>query len=141
YSATDRPGSAGIQAILGITALPAILPVSRAALESFRNRCDSRPRGRRASRTERETQMIHKGSRLAARLLGAAAMVALVGTAANADMLTEIGEGEGVVDIVAWPGYIERGETDPAFDWVTDFEAATGCEVRIKTANTSDEMV
>lgn len=85
--------------------------------------------------------MIHKGSRLAARLLGAAAMVALVGTAANADMLTEIGEGEGVVDIVAWPGYIERGETDPAFDWVTDFEAATGCEVRIKTANTSDEMV
>ena len=85
--------------------------------------------------------MVHKGSRLAARLLGAAAMVALVGTAANADMLTEIGEGEGVVDIVAWPGYIERGETDPAFDWVTDFEAATGCEVRIKTANTSDEMV
>ena len=48
---------------------------------------------------------------------------------------------EGVVDIVAWPGYIERGDTDPAFDWVTDFEKASGCRVRIKTANTSDEMV
>ena len=85
--------------------------------------------------------MVHKTTRLAARLIGAAAMVALVGSAAQADMMTELGEGEGAVNIVAWPGYIERGETDPAFDWVTDFEAATGCEVRIKTANTSDEMV
>ena len=38
------------------------------------------------------------------------------------EMKMELGAGEGVVDIVAWPGYIERGETDPAFDWVTDFE-------------------
>ena len=45
------------------------------------------------------------------------------------------------VDIVAWPGYIERGETDKAYDWVTDFEKASGCQVRVKTANTSDEMV
>lgn len=50
-------------------------------------------------------------------------------------------EGEGEVSIVAWPGYIERGETDPAFDWVTDFEEATGCQVNVKTAATSDEMV
>ena len=85
--------------------------------------------------------MVHNCTRLAARLFGAAAMVALVGSAAQADMMTALGEGEGAVNIVAWPGYIERGETDPAFDWVTDFEAATGCEVRIKTANTSDEMV
>ncbi|MGF1591732.1 MAG: ABC transporter substrate-binding protein [Kiloniellaceae bacterium] len=56
-------------------------------------------------------------------------------------MKTEIGAGEGVVDIVAWPGYIERGATDAAFDWVTDFEARTGCQVRVKTAGTSDEMV
>jgi putative spermidine/putrescine transport system substrate-binding protein len=58
-----------------------------------------------------------------------------------ADMLTELGAGEGTVSIVAWPGYIERGETDPAFDWVTKFEEATSCKVEIKTANTSDEMV
>jgi putative spermidine/putrescine transport system substrate-binding protein len=55
--------------------------------------------------------------------------------------LQAIGEGEGRVDIVAWAGYIERGDTDPAFDWVTDFEAETGCEVQVKTAATSDEMV
>ena len=70
-----------------------------------------------------------------------AAVFALQGPLAAAEMKTEIGAGEGVVDIVAWPGYIERGTTDKAFDWVTDFEAKTGCEVRVKTAGTSDEMV
>jgi putative spermidine/putrescine transport system substrate-binding protein len=55
--------------------------------------------------------------------------------------MQEIGEGEGEVSIVAWAGYIERGETDPAFDWVTDFEAETGCNVTVKVAATSDEMV
>ena len=54
---------------------------------------------------------------------------------------TSIGKGEGQVDIVAWPGYIERGETDKAYDWVTDFEKETGCKVNVKTAGTSDEMV
>jgi putative spermidine/putrescine transport system substrate-binding protein len=58
-----------------------------------------------------------------------------------AEMLTKIGKGEGQVDIVAWPGYIERGETDSSFDWVTKFEKQTGCKVNVKTANTSDEMV
>jgi len=27
-------------------------------------------------------------------------------------MLKELGKGEGQVSIIAWPGYIERGETD-----------------------------
>jgi putative spermidine/putrescine transport system substrate-binding protein len=70
-----------------------------------------------------------------------AALLAFQGQGLAADMKTEIGAAEGFVDIVAWPGYIERGETDKAFDWVTDFEAASGCQVRIKTAGTSDEMV
>lgn len=55
--------------------------------------------------------------------------------------VTASGEGEGEVSIVAWAGYIERGETDPKFDWVTKFETETGCKVSVKTANTSDEMV
>ena len=33
--------------------------------------------------------------------------------------MTEVGAGEGQLDIIAWAGYIERGETDPAYDWVT----------------------
>ena len=56
-------------------------------------------------------------------------------------MLTAIGAGEGEVSIVAWPGYIERGESDPTYDWVTGFEKATGCKVTVKTAGSSDEMV
>jgi putative spermidine/putrescine transport system substrate-binding protein len=48
---------------------------------------------------------------------------------------------EGQLNIIAWPGYIERGETDKAYDWVTEFEKDTGCKVNVKTAATSDEMV
>jgi len=55
--------------------------------------------------------------------------------------LQSIGEGEGEVAIVAWAGYIENGSTDPAYDWVTQFEKDTGCAVTVKTAATSDEMV
>ncbi|MBK8032288.1 MAG: ABC transporter substrate-binding protein [Chloroflexi bacterium] len=55
--------------------------------------------------------------------------------------MTEVGAGEGALDIIAWAGYIERGETDAAYDWVTQFEADTGCLVNVKTAATSDEMV
>jgi putative spermidine/putrescine transport system substrate-binding protein len=55
--------------------------------------------------------------------------------------LQTLGQGEGEVSIVAWPGYIERGETDKSYDWVTGFEQATGCKVTVKTAATSDEMV
>ncbi len=55
--------------------------------------------------------------------------------------LQSVGEGEGEVAIVAWAGYIENGSTDPAYDWVTQFEKDTGCAVTVKTAATSDEMV
>ncbi len=55
--------------------------------------------------------------------------------------LKELGQGEGALSIVAWAGYIERGETDKNYDWVTDFEKKTGCKVSVKTAATSDEMV
>lgn len=50
-------------------------------------------------------------------------------------------KGEGEVDIVDWPGYIERGANDPNYDWVTAFEKETGCTVKVKDAATSDEMV
>ena len=75
------------------------------------------------------------------RFLMTTAALALATAGAASAQMTAVGDGEGQVDIVAWPGYIERGETDKAFDWVTKFEEATGCKVNIKTANTSDEMV
>jgi putative spermidine/putrescine transport system substrate-binding protein len=48
---------------------------------------------------------------------------------------------EGQLDIIAWAGYIERGESDKSYDWVTGFEKETGCKVNVKVAGTSDEMV
>ena len=52
-----------------------------------------------------------------------------------------VGDGEGEVNILAWPGYVENGSTDPAVDWTTPFEEATGCMVNLKTFGTSDEAV
>ncbi len=63
------------------------------------------------------------------------------GNAATSKMLTKIGAGEGEVAIISWAGYIERGETDKAYDWVTEFENQTQCKVTNKVAATSDEMV
>jgi putative spermidine/putrescine transport system substrate-binding protein len=57
------------------------------------------------------------------------------------EALSEIGEPEGEVNLVAWAGYVEDGSTDPKVDWVSDFEQKTGCKVNVKIGNTSDEMV
>jgi len=58
-----------------------------------------------------------------------------------APVITQLGKPEGQVNIIAWPGYIERGETDKKYNWVTQFEKESGCMVNVKTAATSDEMV
>ncbi len=63
------------------------------------------------------------------------------GNGAATTLPTEVGAGEGALSIVAWPGYVEDGTNDEAYDWVTDFEDETGCQVDVKTAGTSDEMV
>ncbi len=62
-------------------------------------------------------------------------------TAPDVPMQKELGAGEGNLNLIAWAGYAEDGSTDPAVDWVTPFEEKTGCQVNVKTANTSDEMV
>ncbi|MDI6934464.1 ABC transporter substrate-binding protein [Serratia sp. Se-PFBMAAmG] len=75
-------------------------------------------------------------------LLGAVTGALLASASLQAAELPKaLGEGEGRLDIVAWPGYIERGESDKAYDWVSGFEKETGCKVSVKTAATSDEMV
>jgi putative spermidine/putrescine transport system substrate-binding protein len=75
------------------------------------------------------------------KLMATTALALLTGLTPALAQITEIGAPEGQLNIVAWPGYLERGETDPNFDWITKFEAASGCKVNVKTANTSDEMV
>mgnify|MGYP001281169153 CR=1 FL=1 len=75
------------------------------------------------------------------KLMATTALCALTGLTPAFAQVAALGEPEGQVNIVAWPGYIERGESDKAFDWVTKFEESSGCKVSVKTANTSDEMV
>ena len=82
-----------------------------------------------------------KVSALAVALLGVVTLGACGGGDDGGAMLDELGEGEGAVNLVAWAGYVEDGSTDPNVDWVSDFEAETGCEVNVKIGNSSDEMV
>ena len=56
-------------------------------------------------------------------------------------MATELGDNEGTLSVLAWPGYAEDGSTDKAVDWVTPFEKETGCQVEVKYFATSDEAV
>jgi len=63
------------------------------------------------------------------------------GGAKGGKALEKLGKGEGQVNLIAWAGYVESGQTDPKVDWVTPFEKETGCKVNVKVGNTSDEMV
>jgi putative spermidine/putrescine transport system substrate-binding protein len=53
-----------------------------------------------------------------------------------------IGPLEDTLNLVAWVGYVESGKNDPAYDWVTPFEASVGgkCKVNAKEAGTSNDM-
>jgi putative spermidine/putrescine transport system substrate-binding protein len=62
-------------------------------------------------------------------------------TAPKLEALDKLGTPEGQLNVVAWAGYAEDGSTDPKVDWVSPFEKATGCQVNVKTAPTSDDMV
>jgi len=48
--------------------------------------------------------------------------------------LQKVGQGEGQLNLIAWPGYV----ADP---WMSDFEKETGCQIKLREAGTSDEMV
>ena len=77
----------------------------------------------------------------ASRVVALVGVLAVAITAGTGVATAGNSKGEGKVVIVAWPGYIEDGSTDEAYDWVTAFEKKTGCQVEVKTAGTSDEMV
>lgn len=73
----------------------------------------------------------------------AALLVAACGGSAGGSpapsLVTALGAGEGVVTTLNWAGYVEDGSTYPEYDWVTDFEKETGCDVQAQTFGTSDE--
>ena len=55
-------------------------------------------------------------------------------SSSNGSAQKSVGKGEGQLNLVAWPGYV----ADP---WKSDFQKQTGCQVNVKEAGTSDEMV
>jgi putative spermidine/putrescine transport system substrate-binding protein len=55
-------------------------------------------------------------------------------SSSNGSAQKSVGAGEGQLNLVAWPGYV----ADP---WKSDFEKQTGCQIKLKEAGTSDEMV
>ena len=80
------------------------------------------------------------------RIAGALGVMALVLSACSGgggtpapSLPTSVGDGEGALTVLAWPGYVENGSTDPAVDWVKPFEDATGCKVTVQVFGTSDE--
>ncbi|MEZ3160788.1 extracellular solute-binding protein [Microbacterium sp. BWT-B31] len=84
-------------------------------------------------------------SAVAATAIGSIALLAGCGTSSGGsgggEEAAELGDYEGSVSILAWPGYVEDGSNDPGVDWVSGFEEKTGCEVTSKSYGTSDEAV
>jgi putative spermidine/putrescine transport system substrate-binding protein len=50
-----------------------------------------------------------------------------------------IGDGEGALSVLAWPGYAENGSYSKDYDWVHPFEQQTGCKTEVQVFGTSDE--
>jgi putative spermidine/putrescine transport system substrate-binding protein len=58
----------------------------------------------------------------------------LVAPTANLPVAKSIGKGEGHLSLIAWAGYVQP-------EWTKPFEQQTGCQVNVKYANTSSDMV
>ncbi|WP_328646157.1 ABC transporter substrate-binding protein [Amycolatopsis sp. NBC_00348] len=99
--------------------------------------------------------MKNRKTRLAG-IVGAGLLVAACGTSGTSasappgaqgftppklEALKALGQPEGQLNVLAWPGYAENGSNDPKINWVTPFEQQTGCKVNVKPFGTSDEAV
>ncbi len=81
------------------------------------------------------------------RIAGLLSAVALVAAACSSgstatpapSLISSLGAGEGEVTVLNWPGYVEKGQTDPAYDWISAFEKESGCKVTTQSFGTSDE--
>ncbi len=84
-------------------------------------------------------QTLRSGRKWTLLIAAAALAIGLSACGQNAarqggQMITELGENEGALNLVAWEGYAED-------QWVGPFEEQTGCTVNRKYAGSSDEMV
>jgi putative spermidine/putrescine transport system substrate-binding protein len=63
------------------------------------------------------------------------------GTTVPVEVVDEIGDGEGALNLLAFAGYAEDGSTDPQIDWVRPFERSTGCDVDVRYVDSGEEIV
>jgi putative spermidine/putrescine transport system substrate-binding protein len=87
------------------------------------------------------------------RLAAVLTVAAIVASACSASggspkpsLPSSVGAGEGELDLVAWAGYVVggapgHGEQVAGYDWVTPFEQATGCNVKVQVGVDSANMV
>jgi putative spermidine/putrescine transport system substrate-binding protein len=61
--------------------------------------------------------------------------------AERVEVVDEVGEGEGLLTLLAFAGYVEDGSSDPEFDWVGPFERQTGCEVEVRYVDSGVEVL
>ncbi|MFB4299950.1 extracellular solute-binding protein [Actinomadura sp. NTSP31] len=92
------------------------------------------------------------GGRRAGRLTALAAATLLAGAGLGAcseenpepvgvaKVASTLGPGEGTLNLLALPGSVESGTTDPRVDWVAPFQERTGCKVGVKLVKTPQEM-
>jgi putative spermidine/putrescine transport system substrate-binding protein len=71
--------------------------------------------------------------KIPALLIVVAMFTAACSQSGTGDMLQELGDGEGELNIVIWSGYAEDGSVYPEFNWVGPFEEETGCIVNAQT--------
>ncbi|MGW2314170.1 ABC transporter substrate-binding protein [Actinomadura luteofluorescens] len=57
-----------------------------------------------------------------------------------AKVVSTLGPGEGTLNLLTLPGWVESGGTDPRVDWVTPFQERTGCKIGMKVVKTAEEM-
>ena len=89
-------------------------------------------RGQTAGRPMRTAWLIAAG--LVAMLFATGCGSSSSSSSRNTDMAQSVGKGEGELNLIAWAGYVSN-------PWKSDFEKATGCQVNVKVAGTSDQMV
>jgi Spermidine/putrescine-binding periplasmic protein len=68
-------------------------------------------------------------------------VMAACGSSLPSGALQSLGDNEDELNLIIWDGYAERGEVDPAYDWVTGFEADTGCKVNATPMSDSADGV
>jgi putative spermidine/putrescine transport system substrate-binding protein len=74
-------------------------------------------------------RMLRIPSALAVLALVTAACGGAGSSAGPSGMLSTLPDAENELNLVIWAGYAESGQSDPAYDWVTPFQDATGCMV------------